>query len=106
MTQIVHSLFILYCWAIAALLIFFLFLIGRFYETKLRKKSYYQLFLVPLVLFLVAAIWYALFARESTGTRLHDFVGVLGPDLLYTIGGLALIALGFYLHHTMMGGRR
>jgi len=104
--QVVHSLFILYCWTVAAILISFLFLIGRFYEIKLRKKSYYQLFLLPLLLFLAAASWYALFARDSTGTRLYDFVGVLGPDFLSAIGGLVLIALGFYLHHAMMGGRR
>lgn len=106
MIQIVHSLFILYCWAVAALLISFLFLIGRFYEIKLRQKSYYQLFLIPFLLFLVAAIWYALFARDSAGARLYDFVGVFGPDLLYAIGGLVLIALGYYLHRSMMGGRR
>lgn len=106
MIQIVHSLFILYCWAVAALLISFLFLIGRFYEIKLRQKSYYQLLLIPFLLFLVAAIWYALFARDSTGTRLYDFVGVFGPDVLYAIGGLVLIALGYYLHRSMMGGRR
>ncbi len=106
MIQIVQSLFILYCWAVAALLISFLFLIGRFYEIKLRQKSYYQLFLMPFLLFVVAAIWYAFFAHSHTGTHLLDFVGVLGPDLLVAIGGLVLIALGYYLHRSMMGGRR
>ena len=106
MIQIVNSLLILYSWILAAILIFFLFLIGRFYEVKLSKRSHYQLFLIPLILFLVAAGWYAVFVHSESGTEVFGIAGVLGPDLLYLIGGLFLSVLCYSLYRTMMGGRR
>jgi hypothetical protein len=100
------SLLIVYSWVAVAILTLFLFLIGRFYELKLGQKSHYQLFLIPLVLFPVAGLWYAFFARSSSGEPLQDFVGAVWPDLLYLVGGLALIILCYSLHRTMMGDKR
>jgi hypothetical protein len=104
--QTINTILVLYCWIVAAILILFLYLIGRFYEIQFGRKSYYQLFLLPLVLFLVAAVWYGFLARSSTGDRLQDFVGAFWPDLVYLIAGLALIVLCYSLHRTMMGGKR
>jgi hypothetical protein len=84
----------LFSWIIVAILLLFLFLIGRFYEMQFRQRSYYQLFLLPLVLFLAGALWYFL----ST----QDIVGMPGPDLLFLLGGIALIGLGYTLHRLMM----
>ncbi len=95
MTQTIGSILLLYGWIVVAILLLFLFLIGRFYEKQFRQRSYYQLFLLPLVLFLAGAIGY-LFDNQ-------DFVGVLGPDLLFAVGGLVLIGLGYTLHRLMMG---
>ncbi len=100
MIQTVNSLLLLYSWIIAATLILFLFLIGRFYEIKFGHRSYYPLLLIPLLCFLLAAVWYAFFTPGA-----HDFVGVIGPDLLLLAGGLALIGLGYILYRTMMGGK-
>ncbi len=105
MIQSINSILLLYSWIVAAVLILFLFLIGRFYELKLGQRSYYQLFLIPLVLFSVATVWYTFFARDTTETLLHDFVGAFWPDLLYLAGGLILIVLCYSLHRTMMGGK-
>jgi len=90
----IGSILVLYGWIVVAILLLFLFLIGRFYEIQFRQRSYFQLFLAPLVLFLAGAIWYVF--------NHQDFVGLPGPDLLFLIGGLVLIGLGYTLHRLMM----
>jgi hypothetical protein len=94
MIQTIGSILVLYSWIVAAILLLFLFLIGRFYEMQFRQRSYYQLFLLPLLLFLAGAIWYVF--------NTQDFVGVVGPDLLFLVGGLVLIGLGYALHRIML----
>lgn len=106
MNHIISSILVVYSWIIAAILVLFLFLIGRFYQVKFGQKSGYQLLLVPTVLFLAAAIWDAFQASDGTGDPLLDFVGSIGPDLLFLLGGLFLAALGYSLFRMMMGGRR
>ena len=100
------SLLIVYCWVVAAILVFFLFLIGRFYQIRFGQKSYYQLFLFPLSLFVLAAVGDAFAANGYTGNPLLDFVGAFWFDLMLLVGGLVLIALCYSLFKTMMGGRR
>jgi hypothetical protein len=104
--HILSSLLVVFSWIMAAVLIFFLFLIGRFYEVRFGQKSYYQLMLIPLILFVTAGVWDAVFANSHTGDPLLDFVGAFFPDLLFFVGGVILIALCYYLYKTMMGGRR
>lgn len=104
--HVVGSILILYSWIAAAVLILFLFLIGRFYEIKFGQKSGYQLLLVPLVLFLAAAIWDIFLSNEYTGDPSLDFVGAPGPDLLLLTAGLLLIGLSYALYRTMMGRKR
>ena len=104
--HIPSSLLVVFGWIIAAVLVLFLFLIGRFYEVRFGQKSYFQLMLIPLVLFVVAGVWDAFFANSYTGDPLLDFVGAIFPDLLLFVGGVVLIVLCYYLYRTMMGGRR
>ncbi len=104
--QILSSLVVILGWIVAAILIFFLFLIGRFYEIRYGQKAYYQLMLVPLLLFAVAAVWDAFFANGQTGDPLLDFVGGFFPDLLFFLGGAILSILSYYLYRVMIGGRR
>lgn len=106
MTEILSSALIVYSWTVAAVLIFFLFLIGRFYELRFGQRSYYQLLLLPLVFFVVAAVWDAVFSNEYTGDPGLDFVGSFWSDLLLFLGGLGLIVLCYSLFRLMMGGRR
>lgn len=106
MTHTISASLILYCWIVAAILSFFLFLIGRFYERKFGRRSHHRLFWLPLGLLIVAAVWDAFFANDNTGNPLLDFVGAFWPDLLYLLGGLALIGLCYSLFRLMMGGRR
>jgi hypothetical protein len=100
------AILVAYCWIAAAVLILFLFLIGRFYERRFGQRSYYQLLLLPLGLFVVAALWDATLANRYTGDPLLDFVGAPGPDLIWLLGGTILIVLCYSLFRTMMGGRR
>jgi hypothetical protein len=106
LVQTINSLLILYSWIVVAILTFFLFLIGRFCELKLGRKSHYHWFLLPIVPLLVAGVWYAFFTRSSSGGPLNDFVGAFWPDLLYLTGGLVLIVLCYSLHRTMMGDQK
>jgi len=92
--QTIGSILVLYSWIVVAILLLFLFLIGRFYEMQFRQRSYYRLFVLPLVLFLAGAIWY-LFDTQ-------DFVGMPGPDLLFLLGGVVLTGLGYTLYRIMM----
>jgi len=94
MIQTIGSILVLFSWIIVAALLLFLFLIGRFYEIQFRQRSYYRLFLLPLVLFLAGATWY-LFNTQ-------DFVGLPGPDLLFLVGGVVLTDLGYSLYRLMM----
>lgn len=87
-----------YSWVIIAILLLFLFLIARFYERKAHQRAHYQLFLLPLVLFLLGTLRYDfLFAG--------DFVGDLLGDTLFFAGGVASVILGYHLLNLMTGGR-
>ncbi len=104
--QLLGSVLILFGWIVAALLVLFLLLIGRFYEIKFGQRAYYQLFWVPLLFFVAAAMWDVVATRGPTGDLFLDFVGKPGPDLLWFFGGVALTGLCYSLYRTMMGGKR
>ncbi len=92
------SLIHLYSWALGAAVIFFLFLIAKFYQDKAGQRSYYGAFLLPLVAFVAAALIYAWHGQ--------DLVGNERADLLFFGGGAALLAASSYLRRLMVGGRR
>jgi hypothetical protein len=94
----INLVLLTYSWVIIAILLFFLFLIARFYERKACQKSRYQLFLLPLALFLLGTLRYDfLFAG--------NFVGDLFGDILFFAGGVATAILGYHLLNLMTGGR-
>jgi hypothetical protein len=87
-----------YSWGIIAILLFFLFLIARFYERKAQQNSHYQLFLLPLVLFLLATLRYDFLSADN-------FVGDSLGDTLFLAGGVATTILSYHLLNLMTGGR-
>ena len=99
------SILTIYPGVLAAIVIYCLIQIARFYQKKYaelytnspNQQSYYLLFVVPLVLFLVAAGRYAL---------IGDFVGDLLGDLALFVGGTLLAILAFRLQRLMTGGHR
>ena len=87
-----------YSWVIIAILLFFLFLIARFYERKAHQRSHYQLFLLSSALFLLGTLRYVFLFADN-------FVGDLLGDTLFFAGGVATIILGYRLLNLMTGGR-
>jgi hypothetical protein len=88
----------LYAWGVAAAIVFFLYLIARFFEEKAGQRSYYGLFLVPIVALVLGAFEYALYSKDFVG----DFLG----DALLFVGGVLLMIAGGNLLRLMVGGRK
>lgn len=91
-----HLLVTLYIWGAVAVLIVVLNRIGRFYQVTSGRRSYYQLFWLPLALLGAGAIRYA---------TLGVFVGDPLGDVFMLAGGLTLIGLCAYLLKLMTGNR-
>ncbi len=87
----------LYTWVLAAVILTFLYFIGRFFEEKAGQRTYYQGFAIPICLFVLAAARYAIWGK--------DFVGDIWGDTLAFVGGLTLILLGSHLRRLMIGER-
>lgn len=87
----------LYSWALAAVVIGFLFFIARFFEEKAGQQTYYVAFAAPVCLFLFAA------ARYAFGNQ--DIVGDFWGDALAFAGGIGLILLVNRLRRLMVGDR-
>lgn len=105
MNGTIGSILIVYSWVVAAILVFFLFLIARFYEIRFGQKSYYQLFSIPFIFFLIGSVADAFIVNHYAGNPLLDFVGHIWPDLLLLSGGVFLIILCYTLSKRMMGGK-
>ena len=99
------SILSLVVWMLVGGVVVFLLLIARFYEIKYaelyddssRKRTFYQLYPIPLVLFLVAIV---------RSVRLGDMVGDVWGDLAFLAGGVILAVLGYRLQRLMTGGWR
>ncbi len=88
-----NQLIVLYGWFLLVGLLVFLMLIARFYQRFSGEKTYFYLFVVPILLFGVRAV------RQTNDG--HDLTG----NLLAALGGLTLIALSLFLYYRMTAGR-
>ena len=103
--DVLFSILTLVPWVLVAGLIFFLIRIARFYQKKYAElyqsspgqRTYYQFFVVPLVLFLFAAGRYV-FLGDLTGDEMGD--------IAFLFGGATLAILAYRLQRLMTGGRR
>jgi hypothetical protein len=86
----------LYSWGGISVLLLFLFAIARFFERKSSRRSYYPLFLLPVLLFVVSALRYSF---------LGGFVGDPLADLGRVIGGTLVFGLGSFILRLMTGDR-
>jgi hypothetical protein len=99
------SILTLYSWVLVGSVVYILIHIARFYEIKYaelyrsgpRHRTFYPLFLAPLLLFLIAAVRYAV---------LHDLAGDVWGDVAFFLGGVVLGACGYHLQRLMTGGHR
>lgn len=87
----------IYIWGVVCILLFFLFIIGRFYEQKSGRRSFYQSFFVPMALFAIAALRYTFIAPV--------IVGDVWGDISRFLGGLVVGGFGLFLLKLMIGGR-
>ena len=81
-------------WLIICALIAVLYRIARFYQISSGRRSYYQFFNIPLVLFALGA-----------SASIAPVVAPAWSDLFMLTGGLILFGLGFYLLRLMTGNR-
>ncbi len=89
---------VLASWIAATLLVYCLYMIARFFQQKSGQRSYYQLFVLPLVLYLAGALYY---------TKLgNDFVITPVADALFFGAAVSSLALTSYLFSLMTGGKR
>lgn len=93
----INIVLMIYTWIAISILLFFLFGIARFYEIKSGRRSFYPAFLVPIVMFGIAAIRYVIIVPT--------IVGDLWGDATRFVGGLILGGFGLFLLKLMMGGR-
>lgn len=84
----------LYLWFPLAVILVFVLLIARFYQQFSGTRTYFRLFLLPIVLFGAAAVRYA---------SLEVVAGDVWADVLLGIGGLVLSILCIRLYWVMMG---
>jgi hypothetical protein len=83
----------LYLWFPLAALLFFLLLIARFYQKFSGERTYFRLFLLPVVIFGAAAVRYA-----SIDRLMGDPVG----DMLMAAAGIILTGLCVTLYRVMI----
>jgi hypothetical protein len=95
-TTALSQLFLLYTWFALAAVLFFLLLIARFYQKFSGERTYFRLFLMPMLLFGVAAVRYSSIDRVA-----HDAFG----DIFMTVAGLVLAWLCIRLYRRMTAGR-
>ncbi len=77
-----------YSLILASAIMFFLFVIGRFYQLNVGRATHYNWFLVPMILFLSSAVLCAL-----------DYGGII----LACVGAIILIIPTIMLYNIMMG---
>lgn len=80
-----------------ALLLFFLMLIARFYQRSSGERTYYQLYIIPIVLFGGGVARY---------TSIDYLAGDALGDLLLAVSGLILTALCLFLYRIMTRNRK
>ena len=91
-----NQILLLYLWFPLAIVIAIMLLVARFYQNFSGDRTYYRLYMLPLVLFGIGAVRYA-----SLDQIMGDWLG----DVLTGIAGVVLIILSLLLYHLMTTGR-
>jgi uncharacterized SAM-binding protein YcdF (DUF218 family) len=91
-----HQFLTIYIWFGLIALVFLMALIARFYERLSSKRTYYQLFTIPVIVWTGATVRLAGLDRLTTDTWANVFL---------LIGGASLAALCLYVYHLMTSGR-
>lgn len=95
-TPAASQLFLLYTWFALTALIFFFLLIARFYQKFSDERTYFRAYIVPIVLFGIAAVRYA--SIDQVRDPLADSIS--------GIGGICLMLLVILLVRRMTHKRQ
>jgi hypothetical protein len=93
----INQFLYLYSWFPLAALIFIVLLIARFYQNFSGERTYFSLYVIPLVLFGASAVRYA---------SLNQVAGDMLADLFSGTAGIVLLYLSVLLFRLMMTGRK
>jgi len=93
MSLSLNQFLVLYSWFPLAALLLFTILIARFFEKFSGEKTYFRLFLIPVVLFGAGSVRYA--GTEHIG-------GDPFADIMMGIAGLMLLILSSRLYWLMI----
>jgi type II secretory pathway component PulF len=96
-THAVNRFLAVYSWFLLAFLLLILLFIARFYQKITGENTRYLLFVVPMVLFAAASMYYASKSRV---------MGLATGDILLFAGGISLASLCLTLYRTMTAGRK
>lgn len=96
--SLISRVLIAWAWVAATAILFCLYMIARFFQQKAGQRSYYQLFLIPLVLYLFASFQCLLPGCDYATDEM--------ANALLFLAGSGTLALGGYLYNLMTGGRR
>lgn len=97
--RVLESVLALYTWAMMLVLLVAMLMIARFFEIKSGERTHYQLFVAPVVFFLVAGIRYAFFSNVN-------WVGDIANNILFLCGGVVALIVGNRLLKSMTGDRQ
>jgi hypothetical protein len=95
-TLALNQLLLLYTWFILAGVLFFLLLIARLYHQFSGERTFFRLFILPIILFGLAVVRYNSIDRVA-----HDMLG----SSLAALAGVILIGLCARLYFQMTAGR-
>lgn len=88
-----HQIFVIYTWFPLAALLFFMLLIARFYQKLSEVRMYFWFYLVPIVVYGIAAVRHA---------SVRSISGDVIVDILMGLGGIVLILLSLRLYQKMI----
>jgi hypothetical protein len=91
-----NQILLLYSWFPLAAILAIVLLIARFYQRFSGERTYYLLYLIPLVFFGLGMVRYASLDRINGDTL---------ADLMLGVAGVFLIGLSFWLYILMTNGR-
>jgi hypothetical protein len=92
----VSQFVMLYSWFVLAGILVFLLLIARFYQRFSSEQTYFQLFIVPIVLFGMSTVRYA---------SINQVAGDALGDGLTILAGVSLVVQCVFLYHLMTRNR-
>ncbi|NDJ85527.1 MAG: hypothetical protein GYB66_06545 [Chloroflexi bacterium] len=93
----ISQILLLVFWFAFTALVFILALIARFYETSSGQKTYYRLYVVPILTMGFASARYA---------SIRQWGGDWLADLFSFIGGMTTLTLSLFLYRQMTNGRK